>query len=154
MEWKINSLTSSWVKEFVDFRKKSSKETGYVKEIDYQEALKRIKSIEQNNNWEAYIVYKENEEIIGQLFLRYDPLRHSVRIQLISVLDEHSGQGIGKALLDKAVERGCQTNKQEVDLIVHRNNEHAQNFYRSYGFEKDQIYRSGRVRWVYNLQYC
>ena len=93
---------------------------------------KYFKSYKTNDPYEKVIIYSK-EEIIG--ILSYSIIYERGEINYIVTIPEYRNQGIGTALLKKALEDikelGCTT----VSLEVEETNQSAIQLYKSKGFE-------------------
>ena len=95
-----------------------------------------IKSeVEKQGNINAYLAVTEKEEVIG--FCNLVPSRNdsqSLYVGLFNVRPDYHGKGIGKALLDMAIERTIELGKVRVDLYTWSGNTEAMPLYKKMGF--------------------
>lgn len=73
----------------------------------------------------------------------------------IGVLKEYRGQGIGKALIQAALEKAQSLGLTRIELTVRERNTHALNLYKKFGFCVEGIKRKGvRIDGVYEDLIC
>jgi ribosomal protein S18 acetylase RimI-like enzyme len=97
---------------------------------------------EISNPASTFFLAKDNQEIIGYTKVNlvpaqtdiYDP--KSVEIARLYVLEDYLGYGLGKSLLDIAVDFARQNEKKYLWLGVWEHNPRAIRFYEKNGFEK------------------
>jgi RimJ/RimL family protein N-acetyltransferase len=92
----------------------------------------------------AVFVADDDGEIVGRLSLARDPhpaSRHVADLGLM-VAAEHRGRGIGRQLLEAAVEWSRMSEIRKLELHVFPHNAPALRLYESFGFEKEG-YRRG-----------
>ena len=92
----------------------------------------------------AVFVADDDGEIVGRLSLARDPhpaSRHVADLGLM-VAAEHRGRGIGRQLLEAAVEWSRMSEIGKLELHVFPHNEPALRLYESFGFEREG-YRRG-----------
>ena len=97
---------------------------------------------ELSDHKNTFFIALEGEEIAGYIKLRESEnppaLKNQNVIELsrIYAVNKMIGKGIGKLLMETAVEFGLQMQKQALWLGVWGKNERAINFYHRWGFEK------------------
>ncbi len=103
-----------------------------------------------NPNSHFYFVKQENETVaymkINVEQAQTEPNHHEgLEIERIYVLNAHKGQGIGKLMIDKAIDLGKALKKKYVWLGVWKENPKAISFYHQMGFEKmgTHVYQLG-----------
>jgi RimJ/RimL family protein N-acetyltransferase len=92
----------------------------------------------------AVFVADDDGDVVGRLSLSRDPhpaSRHVVDVGLM-VAESHRGQGIGRLLLQAAVEWSRRNGIAKLELHVFPWNEPALRLYESFGFEREG-YRKG-----------
>jgi len=88
---------------------------------------------------EFFFIYL-NEELAGYLKVNVNDAQsermgdRSLEIERIYILHRFKGMGLGKYLINKAVERAVQHNKKTIWLGVWEKNENALAFYKKMGF--------------------
>ena len=109
------------------------------KDFDY-EKFKTIFDIKLNNNNCLYIVGIEDDTIIAFLSLNIDyQLHHTKKVGTIEELivnEKYRSKGVGKILLDNAIEYAKTKNCEIVELTSNLTREKAHNFYIKNGFNK------------------
>lgn len=99
-------------------------------------------SKELANTASTFFLAKYNQEIIGYTKVNLVPAQtdvhdpESVEIARLYVLEDYLGCGLGKSLLDTAVDFAQQNGKQYIWLGVWEHNPRAIRFYEKNGFEK------------------
>ena len=97
-----------------------------------------IESIENdlnNNPFSHYLVYLDNNKIIG--FINYYDIYDRLEIANFNVLDSYQDQGIGNKLIKKVME--LSKDKVNITLEVRADNDKAIHIYEKYGFVKKAI---------------
>lgn len=144
----IVKIDKSYLNDFVNFRHISSKESGYVNDINKKDALSIIEN--WNSDFRQGFFLLLDKIIIGQLFVEYD--KDKLYLALISVVNKYQGQGYSKLLLEKAkslaIEHSCYT----IELIVHRDNKKAIAFYEKNNFKFKEYYRKDKSNMIYYLE--
>ncbi|WP_055108178.1 GNAT family N-acetyltransferase [Paenibacillus ihumii] len=101
--------------------------------------LKRLEEELSNLSSEFYLIYA-NEEIAGYLKVNINDAQSeqmgndSLEIERIYIVSKFQQHGLGKLLLDKAVEIAKEHNKKKVWLGVWEQNKNAIAFYKKMGF--------------------
>ena len=94
-----------------------------------------------NNNSKFYFLYKD-ERLAGYLKVNEFPSQTdindelSLEIERFYILGDFQGQGLGKILMEKAIDVANEKNKAYVWLGVWEHNEKAKRFYKKEGFYK------------------
>jgi RimJ/RimL family protein N-acetyltransferase len=107
------------------------------------EERRYLKAVERDRD-AAVFVAEDGGEIVGRLSLARDPhpaSRHVADLGLM-VAAGHRRRGIGRALLEQAVEWARSAGVRKLELHVFPWNEPALNLYESFGFEREG-YRRG-----------
>ena len=118
-------------------------------EEDIEKARKYIEDLYEEDP-ECFFVAEENGEIVGFIFCNrfwYSKFEHSQvgAIHEIAVLPSHHHEGIGKMLIEKAMEK---LKPSKIELWVGEGNESAMRFYEKLGFKRRE--KAGKwVRMVY-----
>lgn len=92
-----------------------------------------------DTNSEFYLLY-HNENIAGYLKLNEAPSqtdindKTSLEIERIYVSSEFQGNGLGRYLMEQAIEKAIERNKKYVWLGIWKKNEKAIRFYKNNGF--------------------
>jgi diamine N-acetyltransferase len=100
---------------------------------------KQLEKELSNTSSEFYFVYFDNE-IAGYLKININDAQseemddESLEIERIYIKNEFQKQGIGKYLLNKAMEIAMENNKKKLWLGVWEKNEKAISFYKKLGF--------------------
>jgi PhnO protein len=93
-----------------------------------------------NNSSNYYIVCIEDNKIIGFLGLHIDyQLHHVAKVAMIEELvvsNKNRSQGVGKLLLEKAIQYARENNCEVIELTSSFPRERAHQFYIKNGFEK------------------
>lgn len=105
--------------------------------IEYHEAFKRIQA---DANQELIVVEEENLEVIGTLqlsFIPYLSYRGGIKAQIENVMirKDKRGLGIGKKLLDWAIDRAKEKNAHLLQLTTDKQRPRARKFYEDLGFQ-------------------
>jgi ribosomal protein S18 acetylase RimI-like enzyme len=99
-------------------------------------------SKELANPASSFFIIKANDKIIGYTKLNLCPAQtdvhdpESLEISRLYLLDEYIGLGLGKKLLEHAIDFAKQQEKQYIWLGVWEYNQRAISFYERNGFEK------------------
>jgi RimJ/RimL family protein N-acetyltransferase len=96
----------------------------------------------------AVFVADDDGEIVGRLSLARDPhpaSRHVADVGLM-VAAEHRGRGIGRQLLEAAVEWSRMSEIRKLELHVFPHNAPALGLYESFGFEREGYRRAHYAR--------
>jgi len=108
----------------------SQQQIDYMLDLFYSEA--KIKSeIEEGIIWEMLL---ENEKPIGYLVCKIES--EKIYISKIYLKAETRGKGLGRFLLNRAIELAKQYNKYLIYLNVNKNNSDSIAFYERNGFQK------------------
>ncbi len=103
--------------------------------------LEKLEKELLNNNSAFYFLYKD-ERLAGYLKVNDFPSQtdindeSSLEIERIYILSDFQGQGLGKCLMEKAIDIANKKNKSYVWLGVWEHNEKAKRFYKKEGFYK------------------
>ena len=100
------------------------------------------------------IVAEKNGRVIGYVVLM--DLGECAKIMSIAVKSDYRGKGIGKALLEEAIERCKRRKKKMITLEVRISNLQAQELYKKYGFEivgkLEKYYSDGEDAYLMQLK--
>lgn len=94
---------------------------------------------------DALILAIENDEILGTVIAGWNGWRCS--LYRLAVRDDKRKQGIGKLLVDSAIERFKSFGGTRIDAMILDENETAHRAWTSYGFEPQENWS----RWVRNI---
>ena len=94
--------------------------------------IESIKSDLENNPFSHYLVYLDNNKILG--FINYYEIYDRVEIANFNVLDSYQNKGIGNKLIKKVIE--LSKDKVNITLEVRRDNDKAIHIYEKNGFKK------------------
>ncbi len=94
---------------------------------------------------EALILAVDNNEIIGTIIAGWNGWRSG--LYRLAVRDDRRGKGIGRLLVERALERFASFGVTRVDAMVLDDNEAAHRAWASYGFTRQDNWS----RWVKNL---
>ena len=97
--------------------------------------IESIESDLNNNPFSHYLVYLDNNEILG--FINYYEIYDRVEIANFNVLDSYQDQGIGNKLIKKVME--LSKDKVNITLEVRADNDKAIHIYEKYGFIRKAI---------------
>ena len=111
----------------------------YDNKLNY-EKFKEIYKMKLNDKNSYYIVAIENNKIIGVLTLELQIKLHRAKkqsfIEDLIVDESYRNRGIGKALLQNAVNYAKNNDCEVIELTSYINNEKAHKFYQNNGFIK------------------
>ena len=94
--------------------------------------IESIKSDLENNPFSHYLVYLDNNRILG--FINYYEIYDRVEIANFNVLDSYQNKGIGNKLIKKVIE--LSKDKVNITLEVRSDNDKAIHIYEKNGFKK------------------
>ncbi len=99
--------------------------------------LRLLKHI-YNTDPEGFLTAEKNGKIVGYLIsmVRWGDTGH---VLAVAVKENHRREGVGTALLMKAIEKLRKNGANQVKLEVRVGNEGAQNFYGEIGFEPKRV---------------
>ena len=97
--------------------------------------IESIKSDLENNPFSHYLVYLDNNRILG--FINYYEIYDRVEIANFNVLDSYQNKGIGNKLIKKVIE--LSKDKVNITLEVRSDNDKAIHIYEKNGFKKVAI---------------
>ena len=137
--------TAKDIPGFVEFRHKSKKESPFLNDTTLELATAQQEEYSSENK-RAYLL-KDNNKVIGQLFIRFDPKTKIVGLGLISVLLDYQGKGYAKKLLNKVESYAKEKNAKQIDLYVDNKNTHAIKVYEKLGYHK--LKDHGKTRMLY-----
>lgn len=104
-------------------------------ELSFNYVIKDIKKDFYNNSFSHYIVYLNNNKILG--FLNYYLMYERIEIAQFNVLDDYQNQGIGSKMLDYLIKKYL-GKVDNITLEVRCDNK-AINLYKKYGFKETAI---------------
>lgn len=110
----------------------------------YLDRVTEEKCIEMAYRWQDNIIIaKDGDNVVG--FVAYGPFREREikglgEIYALYVLKSHMGMGLGRRLLDAAIEKLAAFDRIIVEVVSQ--NSHARGFYEHYGFTFDGKERS------------
>ena len=104
------------------------------------EYLNAFENITADQNQELIVVENENAEIIGTLqlsFIQYLTYRGGIRAQIeaVRIRKEMRGKGIGKAMIEWAINRANERNAHLLQLTTDKKRPEAIKFYEDLGFK-------------------
>ena len=97
-------------------------------------------NLELNNPDSAFYFLEDNKDVIGYLKINEakaqteHKLENALEVERIYLLTKHRGEGVGKLLMDKAIDIAKGKNKKVVWLGVWEDNPSSIKFYQKYGF--------------------
>ena len=94
---------------------------------------------------EALILAVDNDEIVGTIIAGWNGWRSG--LYRLAVREDMRGQGIGRLLVERALERFRSLGIHRVDAMVLDDNEIAHTAWASYGFSRQNNWS----RWIKNL---
>jgi ribosomal protein S18 acetylase RimI-like enzyme len=94
---------------------------------------------------EALILAIDNDEIVGTIIAGWNGWRSG--LYRLAVREDRRSQGIGRILVERAIERLISLGVKRVDAMVLNDNETAHSAWESYGF----TCQNNWSRWVKNL---
>ncbi|MBW8351299.1 GNAT family N-acetyltransferase [Bacillus sp. IITD106] len=107
--------------------------------------LKQLEKELSNSSSQFFFVYSNNE-LAGYLKVNIDDAQseimgdESLEIERIYIRNTFKKQGLGKVLLNKAVETAMEQNKKKIWLGVWEKNENAIAFYKKQGFVQTGVH--------------
>lgn len=101
--------------------------------------LDAFENIDSNKNQELIVVENENSEIIGTMqlsFIQYLTYRGGIRAQIeaVRIRKDQRGHGIGKLMIEWAIERAKSKNAHLLQLTTDKKRPKAIKFYQDLGF--------------------
>ncbi len=112
----------------------------YKNQLNY-EKFKEIYKMKLNDKNSYYIVAIENNKIIGVLTSELQIKLHRAKkqsfIEDLIVDESYRNRGIGKALLQNAVDYAKNNDCEVIELTSYINNEKSHKFYQNNGFNKN-----------------
>lgn len=104
------------------------------------EYLNAFEEINSDQNQELIVVENENSEIVGTLqlsFIRYLTYQGGIRAQIeaVRIKKGQRGLGIGKRMLEWAINRAKERNAHLLQLTTDKNRPKAIRFYEDLGFK-------------------
>lgn len=112
----------------------------YTDKLQY-ERFKEIYKLKLNDPYSYYIVAVENDKIVGVLLAELQVKLHREKkqcfIEDLVVDKEHRNRGIGKSLLQKAIDYARDNECDVVELTTYLDNVKAIRFYESNNFIKN-----------------
>lgn len=115
-------------------------ETG-SRPIDTADAIRAL----VDKDPEALILAVDNDEIVGTIIAGWNGWRSG--LYRLAVREDRRSQGIGRLLVERALDRFISLGVKRVDAMVLDDNESAHSAWASYGFMRQNNWS----RWVKNL---
>lgn len=100
----------------------------------YELVLNKFGVKYKDNVFSNWLVYKENDIIIG--FINYDIIYDTSEIEYIYIEEDFRNKGIATTLLNKMIDDLKKKNINSVTLEVREDNIEAINFYKKNGFKE------------------
>ena len=97
---------------------------------------------EISNTYSKFYIVESNDEVVAYMKINFDKAQteegydNTLEVQRIYVLEDFKGKRIGKALIQKAIEIGKESNVDYLWLGVWEHNIKAIGFYEKLGFKK------------------
>lgn len=97
---------------------------------------------EISNTYSKFYIVESNDEVVAYMKINFDKAQteegydNTIEVQRIYVLEDFKGKRIGKALIQKAIEIGKESNVDYLWLGVWEHNIKAIGFYEKLGFKK------------------
>ena len=130
----INTWVATYVNEAMDITEEAIRERFYGKDGElFREKIERGKKRIANSQYGVYVA-KQGDKIVGFASPRYDKEAKQQRLGALYVSPESQGKGLGKQLLDAAI--NALDRSQDIYLHVVTYNEKAIGFYENNGFIK------------------
>lgn len=129
-------LDYSNAEELFEFRQKASKESEYVNELSYKHAIDVLRLYNEKDKYAFGIIDKA--VMLGHIFFTIK--NDTCFLNLISVLKENEGKGLAYELFNRCFELSKIHKCKRIELIVHKNNTRARNFYNKLGFKYKKKY--------------
>ena len=104
----------------------------------FKDVLNDIKKDLDNNPFSHYIIYLDNDKLLG--YINYYLIYNRIEIANFNVLDDYQNKGIGTKLLKYLISNN--RNIDNITLEVKKDNEKAIYLYHKYGFI-DKAIRKG-----------
>ena len=101
---------------------------------------------EISNTYSKFYIVESNDEVVAYMKINFDKAQteegydNTIEVQRIYVLEDFKGKRIGKALIQKAIEIGKESNVDYLWLGVWEHNIKAIGFYEKLGFKKFDIH--------------
>lgn len=146
----LDELVEVSVSTFTEAYAGKNDPENFKKHLDEFFSKERLAQELANPNCHFYFI-KQEKKTVAYMKINVDqaqtePNHHDgIEIERIYVLDTHKGNGIGKLMIDKAIEIGKDLGKKYVWLGVWKENPKAISFYNQMGFEKmgTHVYQLG-----------
>jgi ribosomal protein S18 acetylase RimI-like enzyme len=122
----------------------------FIKQLESRKGLKKY--IEKvHTNATLYEFWEDNKLIgIAAVYENRD-IKKPAYLTNLSVVEKENGKGIGKKLMDVAIESLKEKEYTELLLEVQKNNDNALRLYRQLGFAID--YENSRNAWLMKLRF-
>lgn len=134
MAFEVKPLEMQYLKEYVDFKNKTSQETNFIDPTTLEKASKLFKQWSNSKERAGFILLHDNK-VMGQLFLVFKNKGTICHISLVSVLKEYYGTGAVDIFLDYVLKVCNDKNIVEVQLDVDKDNGRAIAYYVKKGFK-------------------
>jgi ribosomal protein S18 acetylase RimI-like enzyme len=112
-------------------------------EIDYQSWLKTFRDMQASPQW-TFLVAQEGEKMVGLLVFYLRPTlttgKNRAKIGALVVTEEVRGKGVGRLLIEEALEQARAMNCSSLDTSTEIDNHKAIAFYEKLGFKQEHIY--------------
>ncbi|SES66852.1 Protein N-acetyltransferase, RimJ/RimL family [Oceanobacillus limi] len=140
---KVRRLNENDVKQYHKIRLEALKNSPEAFSSSYQEEIEKPIEVYRSRlaSTEGSITfgYEDNDQVCGVITVVKEnkaKLNHRVMIVSTYVIPEKRGQGIGKVLVQEAIQQAKRLDGiEQVYLTVANNNEKAKKLYRYFGFE-------------------
>ena len=96
-----------------------------------------IKNDFKNNPYTKYLIYIDNNKILG--FLNYNLIYDRIEIVNFNVLNNVQNKGIGSKLMEELIKEARLKKCQNITLEVRKDNQKAIHIYKKYGFKEVAI---------------
>jgi N-acetylglutamate synthase-like GNAT family acetyltransferase len=120
-----------------NYRDIVSKESSYINnpaKIRIRETIERY----TNDSSRDYYILIQDKEIVGSITTHIDSIRGCLYIEHISVCQKAYGTGVSRKLLDFVEKNAKKHSLPVLELIVHKDNLRAIQFYKKTGFKEIQ----------------
>ena len=114
-----------------------------IQDIDFESWLKAFRDMLASPQW-TFLVAHEGEKMVGLLVFYLRPTlttgKNRAKIGALVVTEEVRGKGVGRLLIEEALEQARAMNCSSLDTSTELDNHKAIAFYEKLGFKQEHIY--------------